>query len=268
MSESEPSTPSTPAAKAKATRVSGDSRYPKYDLDSCIVMADKIKNGGGNDCTVEQLGGLLGYTNTSGGGFATRVANAKMFGLIETVGGRYRITQRAETILYPATPEEGRRARAEAFLSVPLYSRIYEMHKGQRLPEALGLQNLLHRSFQIPAGEAVATAQKVMLDSADQAGFFTATKGQRTNLIMPIGGAGPAPKPPEEERTENRNLGGGGGFSGGSGGGGPRIHPALAGLLTLIPSEPGPWSGRTAFDEAWKSAMEVLYPKPTQDGGG
>ncbi len=268
MSESETSAQSTHATKAKAARVSGDSRYPRYDLESCVVMADKIKNGGGNDCTVEQLGGLLGYTNTSGGGFATRVANAKMFGLIETVSGRYRITPRAETILYPSTQEEGRRARAEAFLSVPLYNRIYEMHKGQRLPEALGLQNLLHRSFQIPAGEAVVTAQKVMLDSADQAGFFTATKGQRTNLIMPIAGAGPAPRLTEEERSDNKNFGGGGGFGGGVGGGGPRIHPALAGLLTLIPSEPGPWSGRNAFDEAWKSAMEVLYPKPTQDGGG
>src|SRR5438445_13650614 len=92
-------TASTPT-RPKANRVSGESRYPKYDLNSCLALAEKVKNGGGNDCTVEQLGGLLGYKNTSGGGFATRVANAKMFGLIETVQGRYRITPRAETILY------------------------------------------------------------------------------------------------------------------------------------------------------------------------
>src|SRR5262249_39568891 len=151
---------------------------------------------------------------------------------------------------------------------VPLYRRIYEMHKGQRLPEALGMQNLLHRTFQIPAGEACGVALRVLMESADQAGVFSATKGLRTNLIMPIivdsaagaMGGEPAGKGNSDEGS-HENHGDGRGIRGGGGGSGdgPSIHPALRGLLTLIPEHPGPWSGRPAFDEAWKNAMEVLY---------
>jgi hypothetical protein len=45
------------------------------------------------------------------------------------------------------------------------------------------------------------------------------------------------------------------------------LHPALQGLLTLIPAKPGGWSGRAAFDGAWKSTLDVLYPIPSADSG-
>src|ERR1700694_4282712 len=157
-------TQATIAAKPKA-RATGGNRYPSYDLNSCIALAKKVKDEGGNDCTPEQLGALLGYKNTNGGGFSTRVANARMFGLTETVQGRYRITPRAETILYSITDSERQQALVDAFLSVPMYKRIYEMHKGQRLPEALGMQNLLHRQFQIPTGDRTILALRVLMDS-------------------------------------------------------------------------------------------------------
>jgi len=246
-------------ARAKPTRVSSENRYPNYDLMSCVALAQKVKDEGGNRCTVEQLGALLGYRNTRGGGFATRVANAKQFGLIETVQGRYKTTPRAETILYPATPEERQEALVEAFLNVPLYRRIYEIHKGIRLPESLGMQNLLHREFLISAGERAVLAERVMMDSADQAGFFEATAGKRTHLTIPIISLSPSVTSVDTEdapRSEDARSGGGGGGANLP----PGVHPALVGLLTLLPSKPGAWAGRTGFDEAWKGTLDVLYP--------
>jgi hypothetical protein len=258
-----------PGTKPKAVRISGDNRYPKYDLNSCLALAEKVKNGGGNDCTVEQLGALLGYKNTNGGGFATRVANAKMFGLIETVQGRYRTTPRAETILYPATPNERQQALVDAFLSVPVYKRIYETHKGQRLPEALGMQNLLHRDYQIPAGEPVILALRVLMDSAEQTGFFTATQGKRTNLVIPImgasGGTTLADTPPPDSNGRHNGGGGGGGNGGNASGRGKLVD----GVLDLLP-EGDAWS--EALMQDWLTmltmALRVRYqvPSPTREG--
>lgn len=207
----------TAVAAKPRVRASGENRYPTYDLNACIALAKKVKDEGGNDCTPEQLGALLGYKNTNGGGFATRVSNAKLFGLVETVQGRYRITQRAETILYPTSESERQKMQVDAFLSVPMYKRVYEMHKGQRLPEALGMQNLLHRQFGIPTGDRLVNALRVLMESADQAGFFRSTQGRRTNLVLPII-TQPAPQTGEGTVAEQRDGGAGGAGGGGAGG--------------------------------------------------
>jgi hypothetical protein len=263
----------TPATK-KAPRA-GENRYPNYDLNACIALAKKVKDEGGNDCTVEQLGALLGYKNTNGGGFATRVGNAKMFGLIETVQGRYRITARAETIMYPFIEADREQALVDAFLSVPMYKRVYEMHKNQRLPEALGMQNLLHRQFQIPHGERMTMALRVLMDSADQAGFFKTTKGSRTNLVLPIISR-PAPTGEGDGSREQaappfeRNGGGG---TGGGGGGGPTDGlpsrgKLLDGMWEELPSDSQWDEDQLAFWlETFERLLRVHYksPKP-QDG--
>jgi hypothetical protein len=229
----------TAVASKPKVRAAGENRYPVYDLNSCLALAKKVKDEGGNDCTPEQLGALLGYKNTNGGGFATRVGNAKMFGLIETVQGRYRITQRAETILYPATEAERQQMMVDAFLDVPMYKRVYEMHKGQRLPEALGMQNLMHRQFQIPTDDRLVMALRVLMDSAEQAGFFRSTQGRRTNLVLPIITPGPV-RTGEALITENppRNGGGGSGTGGGVGGGGDLVSRGklLDGMWEMLPS--------------------------------
>jgi len=251
------------AAKPRV-RAAGENRYPVYDLNSCIALAKKVKDEGGNDCTPEQLGALLGYKNTNGGGFATRVGNAKMFGLIETVQGRYRITQRAETILYPATEGERQQMMADAFLAVPMYRRVYEMHKGQRLPEALGMQNLLHRQFQIPTDDRLTLALRVLMDSAEQAGFFRGTQGRRTNLVLPIitASTGPGEAAPAERQGRN---GGGGATGGGDGGGFITRGKLLDGMWEMLPSGES-WS--EAELQTWLKmltmALRVRYRVPDE----
>jgi hypothetical protein len=256
--------------RRRAPRVSGESRYPNFDLENCLVFARTIKEQGGNACTAEQLGALLGYKNVRGGGFISRVAAAKLYGLISTVDGRYRITPLAETILYPVTGTDRQQALRDAFFSVPLYRAIYEEFRGTRLPEALGLDNFLRTKFGIPPGDRTVLARRVFLDSASQSGFFTATRGQRTHLTDPIIGSASlaeAVPPPLAE---------GGGNGGGMGSVGMRGHdvaqgrvePLLWRLIEEIPPRGEPWPNRREWTSLWNSTLDFIHGKlPAEDGG-
>jgi hypothetical protein len=186
------------------------------------------------------------------------------------VDGRYRITPLAETILYPVTGHDKQQALRDAFFNVPLYKAIHDEFKGTRLPEALGLDNFLRTKFSIPPGDRTVLARRVLLDSAAQAGFFTATRGQRTHLTDPIIGSAfvsdSAPMPPLE-------TGGDGGY--GSGIGQPtgarvavedeqrgHVEPLLKRLLDEIPARGDPWPNRTDWEQLWKSTLDFLYGKP------
>jgi len=258
----------TAIATKLRVRAAGENRYPNYDLNACIALAKKVKDEGYNDCTPEQLGALLGYRNTNGGGFATRVANARMFGLVETIQGRYRITSRAETILYPTKESERQQAMVDAFFSVPMYKRVYEMHKGQRLPESpLGMQNLLHRVFQIPVGDRVVQAVRVMMDSADQAGFFRGTQGKRTSLVLPI--ITQVPVQSGETSVSDREVKNGGSGSGGSNGGGsegnglPSRGKLLDGMWEELPDDAS-WNedALSFWLDTFERLLRVRYKVP------
>jgi|HubBroStandDraft_4_1064222.scaffolds.fasta_scaffold84592_2 hypothetical protein len=276
----------TEAAKPKIprTRVPTENRYPVYDLNSCLELAKAVQEQGGNACNPQQLGAFLNYTNTSGGGFVARVAATKQFGLITSVNGLYQTTPRAQAILYPVTREAAQMALVEAFLAIPLYKLIYERHRGVRLPEEFGMRNLMTTSYHVPSGERAARAYKVMMDSATQAGFFTATKGQRSHLIEPIIGQGSTatvePESSMPDSSDGGDDGDGGSFSGESDQRGTRgrrndaqdqpnfdlshLHPTLRGLLLDVPPRGKPWPDRKKWDEVWRSNVDYLYGHPPE----
>ncbi len=278
MSPEDAPTSPAPTKQAKP-RVSGDSRYPSFDLNSSLILARAVKEKGGNACTPEQLGGYMGVKNARGGSFVGRVASARMFGLIQTVQGRYQTTERAEAIMYPVTNQTRDQALRDAFLGVPLFRQVYERHRGQRLPEGLGMRNLLHIQYEIPSGDRVVTACRVMMDSAETAGFFQAHNGARTHLVDPITGAPAYATPrPTVPTTGEPGTGSGGGGGGDEGGGddtdGGRVphdigHDAglqnldlaLRGLLRLVPPRGDPWPDKKRWSTIWASTLDLLYPE-------
>src|SRR5947209_3464767 len=133
MSKVPEAQPAAAPPQAKS-RIPAENRYPVYDLNSALILARAVKEKGGNASTPEQLGGHLGYKNASGGGFVSRVAAAKAFGLVRTVQGHYEVTPRAEAIMYPVTEEARAQGLRDAFLDIPLYRLIYERHRGNQLP--------------------------------------------------------------------------------------------------------------------------------------
>jgi hypothetical protein len=251
---------------------------PYFDLGASIAVAEAIYKQGGGACSPDQLALWLGYKSTGSGTYMTRLAAAnKHFGTVEVNGERIAITERAKKILTPVMPEDAIGARVEAFLAVPLFSRVYEQYKGSQLPPEVGLKNLFLNTYQI-LPERVAQAVRVFLNSADQAGFFSATSGDRSRLIKPsqlmaspavlqpvtpqpaVESLKPTDSPPPPSSYE-RAKGGGGSDGAGS------VHSAIIGLLRDLP-QPGtdwPKKNKARFLKAFQATLDHVYPSDDED---
>ena len=239
--------------------------HPYFDLAASIAVAEAIHKTGGGTCRGEQLAPWLGYKSTSSGTYLTRVAAAsKHFGLIEQRGDRFGVTERAKSILSPVMPSDGIEAMAEAFLSVSLFSKVYEQYKGRELPPAVGLRNLFENAYKLLT-DRVPQAVRVFLNSAEQAGFFSTT-GDRTRLVRPHNGGAnsfekteppDAPAPPEKSKPV-----------GGSAGDAPNgVDTAIIGLLRKLPAPTENWSirERQKFLDAFKTTIEFIYPASDEE---
>ncbi len=243
--------------EVSATRSGMNSPY--FDLDASIKVAEIIYNKGGGACTPDQLAAWLEYKSTRSGTFLTRVSAAnKHFGLIDTEGDRFIVTERAKKILAPVLPNDEVEAKADAFLAVPLFGKVYERFRGSQLPQEVGLKNLFENTFKV-LPDRVAQAVRVFLNSAEQAGFF-ATTGDRSRLVRPAAANVPPqtivsmneqPTPPEKPK--------GGGGDGPTGG----VHSAIIGLLRELPPPGTPWSSqkKQRFLDAFKATVDFIYPE-------
>ena len=111
--------------------------FPYLDLDTAVEVAKKIyERAGLGDCTIEELAAQMGQTVS--GAFRLKISTTKLFGFADsaaTIG--YRLSGLGERVIHSETEEE---ARSEAFLSVPLYTEVYEKYKGHHLPPAKALE--------------------------------------------------------------------------------------------------------------------------------
>ena len=157
--------------------------FPYMDLDTAVSVAQAILAAGGVPVSRDQLAGVMGTTSGSGT-FLMKVAAARMFGLIAYNQGRYELTLSGFSIL---DSDDGRQktARAEAFLNVPLYRRVYDEFKGKQLPpRPHGLEQTFAK-FGV-SSKQTRSARLAFDKSASQAGFFSAGSER---LIEPIIGA-------------------------------------------------------------------------------
>lgn len=231
------------------------STAPYFDLDSSIKVADVVFHKGGGACTGDQLAHWLDYKSVRSGTYLTRVSAAnKHFGLIDQEGDRFVVTERAKKILAPVMPDDATSAKVEAFLSVPLFSKVYDQFRGSQIPHEVGLKNLFQSTYKV-LPDRVPQAVRVFLNAAAQAGLLTA---DRTRLIKPAAPAGDAKAPTKDEQApapekQRAAYGGGDGPTG--------VDSAIAGLLRKLPP-PGPWSVRekTRFKDAFLHTIDFLYP--------
>lgn len=253
---------------------------PYFDLGASIGVADAVYRQGGGTCSPEQLAAWLGYKSTSSGTYMTRLAAAnKHFGTVEVNGDRITITERAKKILTPVMPDDAIGAKVEAFLAVPLFFKVYEQFKGSQLPPEIGLKNLFLNTYQI-LPDRVAQAVRVFLNSAEQAGFFSATSGDRSRLIKPSiamtgssgtsqpnvveSVSGKSSEPPQHSPTHERTKSSGG--SDGTGG----VHSAIIGLLRDLPAPGTDWpkKQKARFLRAFQATLDHVYPSDDEDEEG
>lgn len=229
------------AATTKAEKPETDGRqrssiaFPYDDLNSAVELAQAIHNQVGlGDCADDQL---AAWTNQSpkSSGYRTQIATARLCGLIESSGGRYRLSPLGRTIM---DPKRAREARVRAFLNVPLFNAVYESYKGGILPPTSALERDM-------VGLGVADkmkdrARRVFERSADQAGFF---EQGRNRLVQPglalreeepVGATEQA-----DEREKNADSIPAKRGSGGGGDGLSDFHPFIQGLLKTLPDPDG-----------------------------
>lgn len=253
-----------PAPKGRTKSAIG---YPYFDLDASIKVAEAIHMQGGGACSPDQLAHWLDYKSTRSGTYLTRVAAAKQFGLIEGSGDRLTVADRALAILAPVMPSDAIRSRAEAFLNVELFDRVYNDFRGKTLPPDVGLSNLFQNTYKI-VPDRVPQAVRVFLASARQAEFLVGA-GDNTRLIQPsaastqnqnLGQAQEQEKPKDapEVPEKPKPLTGGGGGDGPTG-----VHSAIIGLLRDLPPAGTVWPAakKARFLAAFQATIDFVYPQ-------
>lgn len=203
--------------------------FPYNHLGDAIEIAKAIHdNAGTGDCDDVQLSAWLNMSPKSSG-YRVQLSASRMFALVETNSGRHKLTPLGRSIV---DPQQERAARANAFLSVPLYKVIYDNYKGGVLPPSAALERDM-----VALGVAekqTGRARQVFERSAEQANFFEHGKNR---LVMPA--VATREKPPENPEDKNKNKNGNG--NGGDDGLGELgLDPLLIALLKKIPTS-GDW---------------------------
>lgn len=248
------------AEKADEARGRSQVSCPYFDLDQSIKVADAVYSKGGGSCTHDQLAHWLDYSSIRSGTYLTRISATKAYGLIESSGDKLSVTERGKAILAPVMPEDAVNAKVEAFLSVPLFSKVFEQFKGGQLPPDVGLTNLFRGTFKI-VNDRIAPSVRIFLSAAEQAGMLVEKDGKQ-RLIKPSVIASGQPAPPKEDdlkdsKPPEKTRGGGEGPPGG-------IHTAIVGVLRELPppGSPFPAAKKQMFLTALKGVLDWVYPDP------
>lgn len=246
-------------------RTRSEVSFPYYDLEASIEVPKVIHDQAGGACTRDQLAPLLGYSGTKNGGFISRIGAARMFGLIEETAGVMRPTDLANQIISPVQAGDKQRGLVTAFLSVELFSKVYERFKGQTLPSQQGLENLLRNEFKIVPAQ-IKTALRNLQDSASLAGFFDA--GGRGRLIMPLNASAAPQAAPELVGASTDRIADTAAPEGRNPTKGDGIPAAIYGLIRDLPPEGTVMSSvkRERLIKAFEASINWLYPDREEEG--
>jgi hypothetical protein len=117
--------------------------YPRASFSRSMQMADAINYLGG-ECTFESCAERMGVKVS--GGFTAVIGSGKKHDLVDSKKETLTTTETYKRIKLSYTEEEKRDTLRMAFLSPPLYRKIFEKFKGKDLPISM-LDRLLIREY-------------------------------------------------------------------------------------------------------------------------
>jgi hypothetical protein len=141
-------------------------RSVTYDLDAAVAVARYVSRSE-SGVSSQQLAPALGYSGVNNGAFLTRLANARLFGLVAGSSSQVTLSDRGRRALSPDAAESSA-ARAEAFLAVPLFRAVFDHYADQPVPSPGELESVLRNEFGEADSKARVSAAK-LLDSGRQA---------------------------------------------------------------------------------------------------
>ncbi len=217
--------------------------FPYADLNSSLEVAQAMHaHAGISTCGIDQLAAWMNTTEASST-FRVKLSSAKTFGLVEGGKGTFKLTERGQRAVDPKTADA---AKAEAFLAVELYRKVYDTFRGKMLPPTAALENQLE-AFGVSAKQKD-RARQVLERSAEQAGFF---HSGRERLVAPgaLNQKNETPPKPEESgggKAEKQDS---------------ELHPFIQGLLDKLPAPDTDWSipDRIEWLEATVSIFNLMY---------
>jgi len=228
-------------------RFRSEIEFPYSDMESAVELAQAILSNAGTSCETDELAVWMNQTAT-GGTFRTRVGAARLFGLIETSGGRAALTQLGRDALDNSGSE--RAARVAAFLNVELFRVMYEQNKGNALPPPPAIERQMEGLGVSPKQKE--RARQTFMRSAEYAGFIDATSGR---FVKPgLAQIGESARPQEKLEDSDRKGGGNDGLP-------PGLHPFVQGLLKELPPAGDAWpeTQRKLWLDTAASIFKMIY---------
>ena len=151
-------------------------RSVRYDLTAAVEVARLVDSAGG-DVAGDILAPALGYSGTNNGAYLTRVANARLFGLVSGRGSRFEVTERGRRVLAGDGPD-AIAARRDAFLAVPLFRAVADAaaEQGGVLPEDLA--RWLVDDFGEVAGKSQTIADRLVASAGQAHALHRTPTGQ------------------------------------------------------------------------------------------
>jgi hypothetical protein len=233
-------------------------RFPYLDQDDAVKFAKAIKATAGNSCTRDALAGYL-KVSPKAGGFNLRAGTAKMFGLVDSDKGVFSLTDLGKRVI---DHNREKAARAESFLLIPLYKRVFDEYRNELLPGNQALEKAMEQMGVAP--KQADKARQAFQRSATQAGYFAFGNDR---LIAPQSNSSTAEvplSPKVEQQKHGATITGGGG-----GGEPPHANPFIQGLLNKLPAENSEWPMdlRKKWLQLAISVFEVSYTTAANDTG-
>ena len=226
--------------------------FPYMDLDDALAVASGIqRTSGPSPCTHDQLAAELNLSMNSSG-YRMRLSAARIFGLIDTErGGGVRLTALG---LRSVDETQARRAKVDAFLSVPLYRALVEELRGKVVPPPAALERVIAALGVSP--KQTDRARQAFERSAQSAGFFD--KG-RDKLVSPAFNDG-------DTRDKQENKKGSGGGRGGNGED-DDLHPLIQGLVAELPNKREEWpvEKRVHWLQIAVNTFSLLYGNQSEE---
>jgi hypothetical protein len=146
-------------------------RSVTYGLEASLALAQTVARSGGRT-DADTLASALSYSGVRNGAFLSRLANARLFGLVAGRSGQVVLTELGRRCL-SAEPAVHRVALAEACWAVPLFRRVLDDASGTELGDVDELAGVLESRFGEDSSKSRTTA-RVLLESAGRAGLLRA----------------------------------------------------------------------------------------------
>lgn len=229
--------------------------FPYLDLDDAIEITEAVHKIGGSSCEWDQLAASLKQA-AQGGGFRLRMITAKLFGLLTYDRGTVALTPLGMRM---ADASQAKKAKAEAFLTVPLYRAVYDKFRGVSLPPPAGLEREMEALGVAPKQKD--KARQVFQRSAKSAGFF---EFGNDRLVMPSGVS--AQLAPATHRDSAPPSTPAANFGSSDNGGGGGFHPFIQGLLKSLPKPETDWSidQRMRWLQTAAGIFDLMYTGNTE----